>query len=101
GWWGGGRGGRGRGGGRGGGRYFSGQKASRLGAGGIVSKSCAGGGDEVRHSSVRPSHGSGGAGAPRRRLRHPFTMKTSTATPMPKAPIVEARVGAFQAGAGR
>ncbi len=80
---------------------FSRQKESRPYTGGIASKSCAGGGDEVRHSSVRPSQGSAGAGAPRERLRQAFTMKISTATPMPNAPIVEAKLAAFHPRSGR
>ena len=54
-----------------------------------MSKSWGGGGDEVRHSSVRPSHGSADAGAPRVRLRHALTMKRSTPSAIPKAPTVE------------
>src|SRR5437016_5814975 len=71
------------------GPYFSLQNVSLPRTGGIVSKSCGGGGDEVRHSSVRPSHGSAGAGAPARRLHHALTMKRRTPAAIPKAPTVE------------
>src|SRR2546428_13328653 len=74
---------------------FSLQNVSLPRTGGIVSKSCGGGGDEVRHSSVRPSHGSAGAGAPARRLPHALTMKRGTPAPVPKAATVET---AFQKG---
>src|SRR5438034_11614864 len=71
--------------------YLSRQKVSREKTGGIVSKSCGGGGDAVRHSSVRPSHGSAGARAPARRLRQAFPMKRRMPSAIPKAPMVETR----------
>src|SRR2546428_108917 len=68
--------------------------------GGVVSKLRSGGGDDVRHSSVRPSQGSAGAGAPLRRLRQALSMKRSTPTPIPKAPTVEARLPVLQPASG-
>src|SRR5262245_22497704 len=82
------------------GPYFSRQNESRPYTGGIVSKSCTGGGDDVRHSSVRPSQGSADAAAPRRRLCHALTMNSSTAMPMPKAPMVEAKLAVVQPTSG-
>src|SRR5215475_14460519 len=69
--------------------YFSRQKVSRPSTGGISLKSWGGGGDEVRHSSVRPSQASPGAGAPATRLRHALTMNRATAAAIPNAPTVE------------
>src|SRR2546426_12716221 len=83
------------------GPYFSLQKVSRPETGGIVSKSCGGGGDDVRHSSVRPSHGSAGAGAPARRLRHALTMKRRTPSAIPKRPRGETRFRKVQPAPAR
>src|SRR3989475_10374475 len=81
------------------GPYFSLQNVSLPRTGGIVSKSCGGGGDEVRHSSVRPSHGSAGAGAPARRPPHPLTLKRRTPAAHPEAPAGEAAVPRVQPAA--
>src|SRR5262245_65812370 len=49
------------------GPYFSRQNESRPYTGGIVSKSCTGGGDGVRHYRVGASQGTGDDGGTRRR----------------------------------
>src|SRR5262245_36135478 len=72
--------------------YFSRQNESKPRTRGISSKSWGGGGEEVRHSSVRPSQGSPVACGAVRRLRTAFTAKSKTAIPMPKAPTVDARL---------
>src|SRR5207244_11404664 len=80
--------------------YFSRQNVSRPSTGGIVSKSCGGGGDDVRHSSVRPSQGSARAAVPARKLRRALSAKSSTPRPMPKAPTVDAKLAVVQPASG-
>ena len=57
----------------------------------MTSKLCTGGGEDVRHSSVRPSHGSGPAGGPCRSERTALIAKSRIESAMPKAPIVDIR----------
>jgi hypothetical protein len=60
------------------------------------SKLYGGGGDGVAHSRPDAPHGSAGAGAPARRLRHTLTKNTSTLSATVNAPIVDSRLSPDQ-----
>src|SRR5260370_4855636 len=76
--------------------YFVYQKSSRDWMSGISAKLYSGGGDEIDHSMVRPSHGSLPASAPRRRDTTALTMNISTDTAMMNPPIEMTRLRAVQ-----
>src|SRR5215831_16909710 len=59
-----------------------------------------GGGEGIVHSSVRPSHGSAGAGAPERAVVATFHRKTSSESAIVKAPTVATRFQKFQPRSG-
>src|SRR6266542_6906165 len=62
--------------------YFCTQKSSRSCTTGTTAKLYTGGGDGMVHSSVRPSQGSAGAGAPERVVLYTFQRKTSSDSTM-------------------
>src|SRR3989442_6478293 len=71
------------------GPYFSLQNVSLPRTGGIVSKSCGGGGDEVRHSIVRASHGAAGAQAAALGVHLGLTIKRGEPVVIAQAPSVD------------
>src|SRR5688572_23202985 len=73
------------------GPYLWSQNGRALLTSGIAAKLYSGGGEDVVHSSVAPSHGSFPASSPARVLLHAFTKKTSTPSAITKAPTVATR----------
>src|SRR5713101_7184538 len=80
--------------------YFCTQKSSRSCTTGTTAKLYTGGGDGMVHSSVRPSHGSAGAGAPERVVLTTFPRKTSRESTMISAPTVATRFQKFHPRSG-
>src|SRR5215470_6081410 len=80
--------------------YFCTQKSSRSRTMGTTAKLYTGGGEGIVHSSVRPSQGSAGAGAPERAVVTTFHRKTSSESAMVKAPMVATRFQKFQPRSG-
>src|SRR5574342_207565 len=74
---------------------FCTQKSSRAWTVGTAAKLYTGGGEGMVHSSVRPSHGSAGAGAPHRVVAITFKMKTRNDSTITNTPIVETRFQKF------
>ena len=80
--------------------YFCTQKSSRSCTTGTTAKLYTGGGDGMVHSSVRPSHGSAGAGAPERVVLNTFQRKTRKDSTMISAPTVATRFQKFHPRSG-
>src|SRR5215468_8871779 len=76
------------------------QKSSRACTTGTTAKLYTGGGDGMVHSSVRPSHGSAGAGAPERVVFTTFKRKTSRENTMISEPTVATRFQKFHPRSG-
>src|SRR4026208_882753 len=76
------------------------QSSSRSRTIGIRLKFQGGGGEEMDHSSVRPSPGSAPAGPAERVVLTTFTRKTTKDRAMRNAPIVEARFQKVQPRSG-
>src|ERR1043165_4610192 len=76
--------------------YLRCHHSSRCVTTGISAKLYSGGGDEVIHSSVRPSHGSSSQYSSLRNVAMTLTRNTSTDRAMMNAPIVDMRLSVSQ-----
>src|SRR5258705_4837998 len=76
--------------------YFCTQKSSRSWTTGSTAKLYTGGGEGMVHSSVRPSHGSAGAGEPELVVLTPLPRKTTKERALANASIVATRLPQFQ-----
>src|SRR6266508_160603 len=80
--------------------YFCTQNSSRSCTTGTTAKLYTGGGEGMVHSSVRPSHGSAGAGAAERVVMITFQRKTRNESTITSEPIVATMFQKFQPRSG-